>query len=371
MPRSTRSQKGPCLGMALARFLPYGGLGGCGLLPTGCAVLAGAAVAAGAALLTGLFLGSIQATFAATARSYAFTDFGNVQLVFESPHRRTTDLVRFSGRLPGFHFVIITDRNKGIRAAQAEDVVFETDVEIDFEASPPTITGSVKQSGGPQEFTLDELYPDITVTQEVSGADDSGRREVTLTIVGRGPDGEELDYALVLQTRLTTSGNYLDGPVQVTRNFTAPGVEPLVIEGSGELDTRKQDEPADDDGDDGTENGNSEDEADETEDDDGDEGEAEDEANDGIDDDGDDVDDGDDDSAPMDTTPPSACLPGLPELLAHAVDMFVEAGGQDALDLNGDGTVTSAEVQEAVNPLISPFFSVSPDAAACIAELLN
>lgn len=367
MRRSTCWPSGRCFGTVFRTFLPHVGTGGCGLLPTGCAVLGGAAAAAGAALLTGLFLGSIQATFAATARSYAFTDVGSVQLVFESPHRRTTDLVRFSGRLPGFHFVIITDRSKVIRTAQTEEVVFETDVEIDFEASPPTITGTVRQRGGPQEFTLDELYPDITLTQEVSGADDSGRREVTLTIVGRGPGGEELEYTLVLQTRLTTGGDFLAGPVEVTRNFTAPGVEPLVIEGSGELDARKQDEPADDEQDLEPENGNLEDETDEN----ADEGEVEDEGNDIIDDDGDGVDDGDDDSAPVDTTPPSACLPGLPELLAQAVDMFVEAGGQDALDLNGDGTVTSTEVQEAVNPLIGPFFSVSPQAAACIAELLN
>ena len=386
MPSRERSPAGRSPGTLLRRlFLPTG-LGGCSLWLSGCVVLGGVAAGAAAALLTGVFLGSIQASFAATARSYAFTDVGHVQMAFNSPNRHTTNLVRFNGRLPGFHFVIVTNRDKAVRAAAEDEVVFETDVAIDFASSPPTISGTIREEGGSQRFAIEELYPNVTVTQDVGRADDEGRREVTVTIVGRGPDGEELEYTLVLRAHLTSSGNFLDGPVEVTRDFSAPGVEPLAIEGSGELDTRKDPTMDVDDLDVGPENDNADQQTNENSDENVNAGEDDAEnvnADEGVDDENgnlngdDEVPDEndnageDDDAEPEETTPPSSCIPGLPAALSGAVDMFIESGGKDELDLDGDGTVTAEEVQEAVNPLIAPFFSVSPDAAACIAELLN
>ena len=54
------------------------------------------------------------------------------------------------------------------------------------------------------------------------------------------------------------------------------------------------------------------------------------------------------------------------------MDRFVESGGQAALDGDGDGTVTSAEAQTAINEILALFsLEVSPSAAGCIAELVN
>ncbi|MHC4063813.1 MAG: hypothetical protein ACYSUI_04855 [Planctomycetota bacterium] len=376
MARSTRSQTARPLAATLRRFLPRTALSGGGLFLTGCAILGGAAATVGVAVLTGLFLGSIQATFAATARSYGYTDSGSVQALFNSPGGGVTGLARFSGRLPGFHFAIVTDRDKGIRAAQTEEVLFETDVEINFFAdSSPTISGTVRRRGGAQEFTLAQLYPEITtLSQQVSEADLNGRREVTLTIVGRGPEGEQIEYTLVWQTSLTGAGHVLDGPVEVTRIYTAPGEEQLVIEGRGELDARRQTGTTDGSEHVEQENANAADEPDEdlgeaNENADDAEGDDDNENSEGVDNDN--AADGADEPEPDDPTRPSACIPGLPEALAGAVDLFIETGGRDALDLDGDGIVTAAEVQEAINPLIGPLFSVSSAAAECIAELLN
>jgi hypothetical protein len=314
-------------------------------LLAGCVAVTTAAAGAGLILLTGLFLGSIQTSLAATAHSYRYTDFGTVQLVLQPPPpRQPPPIINFTGRLPGFHIIFVTGANRGVRAAQAVQAIeYETDANIDFSADPPTITGTVRPRGGGTAFTINELYPEITrLTGDASLVDGSGRRVITIRIEGRGPDGEELIYSLVLRVTGTADGNVVDGSAQVQRERRVPGQAPEVVQGTGTVELEKQpDQPAEAPNDNVNDNGT--------------------------------VDGGGDGGGDEEPPPPvSACIPGLPQAAAFAVDAFVQTGGRDRVDLDADGTVTSEEVQESLDPVLEPFsLAVGPEAADCIAELLN
>ncbi len=378
MDTTTRCRAGDTARSFIGRYLPPTLAAGSGsILLAGCAVVVATAVGAAAAVLTGLFLGSIQATFAATARSYAFTDTGPVQLMFSPPEAARVSLVRFQGRLPGFHLAIITDAGKDLPRSQPDEIVFETSVNIDFEASPPTLTGTIQERGG-EPVDLRVLYPAIvSVTQELSEPDDGDRRQLTVTIVAQAADGAQVEYTLTLQTRLVAEGGALDGDVAVERIYTPEDGEPLVVVADGSFEVAKpggtpDDAGLEDDNANEADNANEDDNANDNEGDD----EEPDVENDNLDDEpaNDNVDDEpvDDGVEPAEPTPASACIPGLSELAAGAVDLFVESGGKAGLDGDGDGTVTAAEVSAAINPVLVPFLlEVSPGAAGCIAELAN
>jgi len=362
--------------------------GGPGLSVTGCAVVGGAAVAAGAAILTGFFLGRLQASFAATARSYGYTDSGNVRFTFAPLPTGRISLVHFNGRLPGFHFAVVTNRGKLPVTAQADEVLYETDVEVDFGTAPPTITGTVRERGGGEEFDLLELYPEITVSiPQIGDADAGGHREMSLSIIARGAGGEELDYRLVLDLDLSDDGDGLTAGVSVHREYRAPDEPILIILGSGDLEAEKEGEITDTPVEEENENAvseapieNANDNA-ENENAEGNENESEppsdNASTDGVGDGGeppanDNSDNSSDEPPTEEPIQASACIPGLSDLAASVVDAFVANGGKGALDGNGDGTVTAGEVQNAVNPILAPFFvALSDDAARCIAELVN
>jgi len=359
--------------------------GGPGLTVTGCVVVGGAAVAAGVAILTGFFLGRLQASFAATARSYGYTDSGNVQFTFAPLPTGRISLVHFGGRLPGFHFAVVTNRGKLPVTAQGDEVLYETDVEVDFGTAPPTITGTVRERGGGEEFDLLELYPEITVSiPQISDADSSGHRELSLSIIARGAGGEELDYRLVMGLDLSGDGDRLTAGVSVHREYRAPEEPVLIILGSGDLEAEKEGEITDTPVEEGNENAGSEEPVEnandnvENENAAGNENESEpppgDATTDGVGDGGEPPanDNSSDEPPAEEPIQASACIPGLSDLAASVVDAFVANGGKDALDGNGDGTVTAGEAQNAVNPILAPFFvALSDDAAACIAELVN
>ncbi|MCP4250862.1 MAG: hypothetical protein GY778_27810 [bacterium] len=358
----------------VTRYLPPTLAAGSGsILVAGCAVVVATAVGAAVVALTGLFLGSIQATFAATARSYAFTDTGPVQLMFSPPEVTQVSLVRYQGRLPGFHLAIITAAEKDRPRAQADEIVFETDVNIDFEATPPTITGTIQERDGGEPVDLRVLYPAIvSVESELSEPDDDDQRQLTVTIVAQAADGAQLEYTLTMQTRLAAEGSVLDGDVEVERVYTPGDDEPLVVEADGTFEVTKlgatpPDAGLEDD------NANEDDNTNDNEEPDVENDNLDDEpANENVDDEPVDDGAGTDGVEPAEPTPASACIPGLSEVAAQAVDLFVESGGKAGLDGDGDGTVTSAEVQTAINPVLAPFFlEVSPGAAGCIAELVN
>jgi hypothetical protein len=288
--------------------------------------------------LTGLFLGRIQASLNATAHSYGYDEVGPIQLNFSEPPRpqAAPPLVSFNGRLPGFHIIFINVAGKGLRAAQAAQAVeYETDVNIDFAADPPTITGTIRPKNGGPALVLDELYPEVTLLTANAGlVDGSGRRVVTIRFGGRGPAGEVLDYTLVMRILASGDGNVVDGTASVQRTLRVPGAAPEVVQGTGTVDLEKQPAPPMNTNTNANTGGG---------------------ANGG----------GSEASA-------SACIPGLSQAAAFAVDEFVQAGGRERLDLDADGTVTSAEVQQSLNPVLEPFsVALAPEAADCIAELLN
>lgn len=225
----------------VSRVLATSGLGGCGLLLAGCAAAAG--IAAG--VLTGIFLGRIQASLAATAHSYGYTDTGSALwgLSGSGNPNSNVDLTHFMGRLPGFHLVVINiNTDKGITRANAQEpVFFNTDVEIDFETVPPTLTGTIHEVDGEQEFDLLELYPQVgPVSLNVTNIDANGRFDVWVTIEAQTADGDTLEYSLVWHPRLTTGGLSLEGDIDVERVLTTPEGDEFRNEGSGTLSTTKQ-----------------------------------------------------------------------------------------------------------------------------------
>gem|GEM_PF-6469392 len=195
-------------------------------------------------LLTGIFLGRVQASFAATAHSYGYTDTGLAQWVFGPSHSSNIEVTRFIGRLPGFYFVIINADGKAVPRARAQEpVLFTTDVEIDFGTFPPTLTGTVREIEGDQEFPLAEVYPEIgPITMSLSSGDAGGCYDIRITIHARGVEGEELAYSLVWHATLSPSGFFLEGTVDIERVLTTADGTEIVIEGSGSLSTDRQDD---------------------------------------------------------------------------------------------------------------------------------
>jgi len=372
------------------RVAVWCGVGGWLPLLAGCVVLSGFAAGAAVFLLTGVFLGSIQASFAATARSYEFTDTGPVQFVFNQPRERDASLVRLIGRLPGFYVVIVDDDLGKVvpRAQDQESPLFTTDVDIDFSTVPPTITGTIREVDGDQEFALEELFPSFesVAVETVQGRQDN-EYEVRLTIVAQGPGGEELEYSLVLSISLTASGAFVDGEVDVERVWRAPDGEDVVIEGNGSVATVKQtaDTLPESDASDDNRNDNqaAEDEGEEPGPGPGpeseDSAEAGDEPEDGAE--GGEGDESDEDGSeapeeeeeePEPSPPVASCLAGLPPLAQQAVDDLLAPLGREALDLDGDGTVSAAEVLQSVNPTLAPFgLELPAQTAACIASAVN
>ena len=365
------------------------GLAGCGLSVAGCVVVGGAAAAAATVLLTGWFVGALQASFAATAHSYAYTDTGSVQFVFAQTTRHSPQLVAYTGRLPGFYFVVIDDDvDKAIpRQANGDRAVFATDVYIDFETSPPTVTGTISEIGGEQVLALTEVFPDIRLTTpQITETDDDGGYDMRLSIEATDADGGELEYALILHARLNSTGNALEATVEVERVFTPVDQDPIVIEGEGQLSdvTKVSDsqlppanendntaeEPAD-------ENDNAEElnenEEDPTDDESGDEGEGEEPEEDGEEEPEEEPED-----ATGQPTTPAECIADLSILPSHLVTDIeaLLAAGQSEFDLDENGTVTAAEVQQRISDAIADtgfaFPIVIPDEnAQCAADLMN
>lgn len=360
-------------GQAL-RIIGLIGLGGGGLTLAGCVAAAGVAAGAVAALLTGLFLTSLQASFAATAHSYAYTDFGDAVLLFDAAEGRSPSLVTFTGRLPGFHLVIITDDNdKGRPSAQETDAagqIFETDVTIDFSHSPPTITGTITQRDGDVAFALDELYPEIdTPTIEVGTGDRAGEYEIRLHIQARTAEDEDLDYTLILNATLSSDGLFLDGTVEVERVLTPPEGQPLENSGAGDLSGTKQsdDQPEPDDqgdADDIVTNDN----ADQTNDnaaDDTDQSTNDNEAD--NDNEAPSENESDNDNAGEDGLITTEDCPELPRTMVVFLNDLLGELGTSAFDVDGDGAVTADEVHEVADP----FIVLTDEAVTCIIRVLN
>ena len=228
---------------ASRRWLAWTGLSGAGLTVAGCGALAAVGGGLVVALLTGAFLGAIQATFAATARSYAFTEVGSVRCVFDEPAGGLIRLTHFIGRLPGFHMVIIDDSAGKIlsRSQAAEPIQYATDVDIDFGTDPPTLTGTVTDADGTQQLPVTDLYPHIgPVSLAVSAMDADGNFEVRLAVDAEGAQGEQLTYGLVMRPQLGTAGLTLDGGVAVERVLTTADGQTIQIGGSGSMAADKQ-----------------------------------------------------------------------------------------------------------------------------------
>lgn len=360
---ATRSRGGWCVWTVIRGHLAGAGLGGCGLLVAGCAAAAGAAGAVAVILVTGFFLGQIQASFDATAHSYGYSDVGSALLSFNQPHNSNVELTGFTGRLPGFYILILSNSgDKAIRQSKDEATpAFATDVDINFQTLPPTITGTIKEIGGEQEFPLTDAFPEIDPpTVRVTRVDENGGYDVRFGITARGTQGEKLEYALVWHARLNSSGFALDGDIEIDRVLTTADGEEIRIQGDGSLATTKQPEgsvPPDgandnstgDPGNDGT--GSADEDANQDNDNTADDGEQ---------------------TPPDDAPAPSSCIPDLPPLVAQAVDQFLAPLGRDALDADADGIVTPEEVEVGLAPVLAIFnVELLPDAAECIAELLN
>jgi hypothetical protein len=223
----------------IRRRLPATALGGWGMLLAGCVAVAGLGGGIAAVLLSGFFLGAVQASFAATARSYGFTDRGNAQFVFyqQGNPNSNVDLSRFIGRLPGFHIVIINiDNDKTARDSwQAQPVLYETDVEIHFDTLPATLTGTISEVDGDGQFDLFELYPQIDSPTLSVTPDGTGGYDVRITVVAHSAEGDLLEYGFVWHARLSSSGLSLEGDVEVVRELTPVEGDPIVIEGAGSL----------------------------------------------------------------------------------------------------------------------------------------
>jgi hypothetical protein len=349
------------------------------------------AAAVAVALLTGLFLSRIQASFAATAHSYAYTDAGDARFLFHATESRTPSLVTMVGRLPGFHMVIITGPDKAMVSAQGADGddqpdIFETDVEIDFGRSPPTITGTVRQRDGDGVFDLDELYPDIdSPTLEVRPSQTEGSYEIRLNIRARTADGDQLDYALVMDVGLSADGLRLSGDVNVERRLTPTGGSPLKTVGTGEVEGQKQigdqpqtpDEPAtEDNGDEGDaqdENDNA-DNLNENGDELNDNGDAVNENGDAVNENVEgeigepDNDNGSDNDNVADQGPiTSDNCPDLPQTVISFLNDLLAGVGVSAFDLDGDGAITADEVHEVIDPIIA----LTDQEVVCIVRVVN
>jgi hypothetical protein len=217
------------------------GLGACGLLVAGCAAATGIALG----VLTGIFLGRIEASLDATAHSYGYRDTGSALwgVSGSGNPNSNVDLTHFSGRLPGFHLVVINiNTDKGfMRSLAQEPVFFNTDVEIDFESIPPALTGTIREVDGEQEFDLFDLYPQVgPVSLNVTNIDASGRFDVWVTIEAQTADGDTLEYSLVWHPRLTTGGLSLEGDIDIERVLTTSEGEEFRNEASGTMSTSKQ-----------------------------------------------------------------------------------------------------------------------------------
>lgn len=211
------------------------GLAGCGAM-----AVAGAGVAFG--LLTGAFLGRVQATFAATARSYQFSERGNSQVRFGGNPYSNILLTNFQGRLPGFHVVLINIHGKAMTAAQAEGAPdYNTDVGIDFQTVPPTLVGTITSADGSETHTLAELYPTVgPVSVSLSDIDSDGRVSVRFTIEAENAGGDHLEYSLIWHAQLDAAGVSLSGDVDIERVLTTQNGEEIVLTGTGSMDTVKQ-----------------------------------------------------------------------------------------------------------------------------------
>ncbi|HUU84384.1 MAG TPA: hypothetical protein VM243_12845 [Phycisphaerae bacterium] len=334
------------------------------MILAGCVVAAGAAVA----LLTGIFLGRIQASFAATARSYAFTDVGTAQLVFSPPQAGRTTFLGFNGRLPGFHFVLLNlASGKGMVAGQdQEEVLFETDVEIDFSRSLPTIFGTVRQVDGPQEFDLGELYNVTSIVPWLTDPDEDGNRELVITILADSlADGGVLKYKLTLRTRLDGSGDILTGSVLVTRELTIDDEEIVINSDAGSLDLEKEAEaPADNENAEANENTEANENVDQ-----GDNQNAGDEVS--TNGEGE-VNQNGDASLPDDPAECIADLSALDPTIANVIGNILSAGKAE-FDQDGNGDVTVTEVQQTIDDSL-PFgltFTLTTQEAQCVADVLN
>ncbi|MCK4661014.1 MAG: hypothetical protein KAV82_15945 [Phycisphaerae bacterium] len=228
----------------IRKHLPPTGLGAGGLLLAGCATMAGVGALLAFGLLWGTFLGRIQASMAATANSYGYADAGSVQWGFGQSHNSNVQLNTFGGRLPGFHCVcFVTPNGKTIPHLQTQEPVFyATDVEINFETNPPTLSGTISEIDGDQQFSLSEIYPELgPVSLSISSNPETGKYDIRITIHARGAEGEELDYSLIWHAQLSTSGLTLEGNVDIERVLTTADGEEIIIEGTGSLTTAADD----------------------------------------------------------------------------------------------------------------------------------
>ena len=212
------------------------GLGAVALWVGGCAAVG----AIGAAVLTGLFLGRMQASLAATAHSYAYSDVGSAQCVFAQPTVGVIQMTHFIGRLPGFFIVVFDGDGKAVPNLQAtEPEFYATDVDIDFQTVPPTVTGTVKQIDGTKEFNLFELYPAIesaSVTVDDTGL---GTYDVRIGVVALGAEGDRLNYGLTWHAQLSSTGLGLEGDLAVDRVLTRAAGDEITIHGDGSFTTTK------------------------------------------------------------------------------------------------------------------------------------
>ncbi len=208
----------------------------------GCAALAGVGAGAAAGLLAGVFLGRVQATFAATARSYQFSERGDSRVRFGGNPYSNILLTNFQGRLPGFHLVFININTKGMSAAQADDApLYNTDVGIDFDTVPPSLVGTITSEDGSETYSLAELYPTVgPVSVSLSGIDSDGRVSIRFTIEAENADGDYLEYSLTWHAQLSAAGVSLDGDVDIERVLTTQAGEEIVVTGTGSMNTVKQ-----------------------------------------------------------------------------------------------------------------------------------
>ncbi len=359
----------------------------------GCVALAGVAGGVFASLLTGLFLTSIQASFAATAHSYGYTDAGNAQFLFHDPGSNSPDLLTMSGRLPGFHMVFINVNDKGMLAAQEDEAqVFETDAEITFGTSAPRITGTVRERGGQRaEFPLEELYPEIaSPTLTITPGPGQGRYQIRVDIQATSAEGDDLDYGLAMNVRVSADGFALDGDVEVDRVLTPRGGSRLTNTGTGEVEGRKQtgdqppatDESLDEgDGQDESANANT-DAGNDNSDLENDNGDLE---NENVEADPENGNAGDEEGEPVnenesaDDNDNAAVEQGLitsedcPELPATVIAFLNDVLGTvgvSALDVDGDGAASADEVHEVIDPVIAPL-TLTDEAVVCLIRVVN
>lgn len=208
------------------------GLTGAGLALAGCAAAAGF----GAALLTGLFIGRLATSLQATAHSYEYSDTGNVGMQFGSPAPGAVSLNRFFGRLPGFHIVFIHLKQGTTLQGEEEAIVYDTDVNIDFTTSPPTLSGAAVPRDGGESLPLEELYPQVAqLRAEIGEPDAEGTRRLALILDGRNPSGDEIEYTLIFNVGFNAATGVVTGSVEIERSFTPVDGEPVIITGSGTL----------------------------------------------------------------------------------------------------------------------------------------